>query len=152
MGRKTKFNTEMLEKSKKLAKEGYTDEDIAENLGIGIRTLYDWKKKYPQFSQALKENKDYFDNKVEEALLKRALGYEYEETEIIATKEGRSSKVKKTKKIIPPDVTAIIFWLKNRQPDKWRNRLELQHQGTIKTETNMQELSIEELRQLANLE
>ena len=124
MGRKTKFSTEILEKSKKLAKEGYTDEDIAESLGIGIRTLYDWKKKYPQFSQALKENKDYFDNKVEEALLKRALGYEYEETEIIATKEGKSSKVKKTKKTIPPDVTAIIFWLKNRQPDKWRNRLE----------------------------
>lgn len=152
MGRKSKFSTEMLEKGKKLAREGYTDEDIAERLGIGIRTLYDWKKKYPQFSQALKENKEYFDNKVEEALLKRALGFEYEETEIIATKEGKTSKVKKTKKVIPPDVTAIIFWLKNRQPGKWRNRLELQHEGHIKTETNMQELSIEELRKLANLE
>lgn len=152
MGRRTKFSNEKLEEAKKLAKEGYTDEDIAFKLNIGIRTLYDWKKKYPQFMQALKENKDYFDDKVEQALLKRALGYEYEETEIIASKDGKNSKVKKTKKVIPPDTTAIIFWLKNRQPGKWRNRIELQHGGQIKTETNMQELSIEELRKLANIE
>jgi transposase-like protein len=152
MGRKTKFSSEVVEISKKLAKEGCTDEEIAERLGIGIRTLYDWKKKYPQFMQALKENKDYFDSRVEDALLKRALGYEYEETEIIATKDGKTSKVKKTKKVIPPDTTAIIFWLKNRQPGKWRNKLEIQHDGQIKTETNMQELSIEELKKLANLE
>lgn len=152
MGRKTKFSNEKLEEAKKLAKEGYTDEDIALKLNIGIRTLYDWKKKYPQFMQALKENKDYFDDKVEQALLKRALGYEYEETEMIASKDGKTSRVKKTKKVIPPDTTAIIFWLKNRQPSKWRNRIELQHEGQIKTEINMQELSIEELRKLANIE
>ncbi|KGK88030.1 transposase [Clostridium sp. HMP27] len=152
MGRKTKFSNEVLETAKKLAKEGCTDEDIAGRLGIGIRTLYDWKKKYPQFMQALKENKDYFDSRVEDALLKRALGYEYEETEIVATKDGKTSKVKKTKRTVPPDVTAIIFWLKNRQPEKWRNKIELQHEGNIKTETNMSELSIEELRRLAKLE
>lgn len=152
MGRKTKYTNESLEYAKKFAREGLTDEEIASRLGIGTRTLYDWKKKYPQFMQAIKENKDYFDSKVEDALLKRALGYECEETEIIASRDGKNSKVKKTKKAIPPDVTAIIFWLKNRQPDKWRNRIELQHGGVIRTESNMSELSIEELRELAKLE
>ena len=60
--------------------------------------------------------------KVEEALLKAALGYEYEETEVIASKDGRNSRVKKTKRVVPPDTTAIIYWLKTRNPSKWRNR------------------------------
>lgn len=60
--------------------------------------------------------------KVEEALLKAALGYEYEETEVIASKDGRNSRVKKIKRVVPPDTTAIIFWLKTRNPSKWRSR------------------------------
>jgi len=61
--------------------------------------------------------------KVEEALLKVALGYEYEETEIIASKDGKTSRVRKVKKVVPPDTTAIIFWLKTRNPSKWRPRV-----------------------------
>jgi hypothetical protein len=69
------------------------------------------------------EHEQELNSKVEEALLKAALGYEYEETEIIATKDGKTSRVKKIKKVVPPDTTAIIFWLKTRKPSKWRTRL-----------------------------
>lgn len=62
------------------ARDGLTDEQIAKNLGIGIRTLYEYKEKYPQFSQSLKKGKEVIDIEVENALLRRALGYRYTET------------------------------------------------------------------------
>lgn len=70
----------------------------------------------------IEENLEEVNLKVEEALLKAALGYEYEETEVIASKDGRNSRVKKIKRVVPPDTTAIIYWLKTRNPSKWRNR------------------------------
>ena len=115
------------------ARDGLTDEQIAHNAGIHPDTLYDWQKRFPVISDALKRGKAPVDIQVENALLKRALGYEYEEvtTEIeeipYIDKKGneqvkRHKHVKKTKKIVLPDTTAQIFWLKNRRPDKWRDK------------------------------
>lgn len=77
------------------ARDGLTDEQLAEKMSIGIRTLYDWKIRYPQISQALKKGKEIVDFEVENALLKSA---------------------------IDGNTTAQIFWLKNRRPDKWRDK------------------------------
>ena len=105
------------------AREGLTDEQLAEKMGIGARTLYDWKLKYPQISQALKKGKEVVDIQVENALLKRALGYEFQEERVErSAKDG--VKVVQTIKHIPPDTTAQIFWLKNRRPDRWRDKPE----------------------------
>lgn len=79
------------------ARDGLTDEQIAGKMGIGVRTLYEWKKRFPQFSQALKSGKEVVDYAVENALLKKALA---------------------------GDVGACCFWLKNRRPDKWKDRME----------------------------
>ena len=79
------------------ARDGLTDQQIAEKMGIGVRTLYEWKKKHPQFSQALKSGKEVVDYAVENALLKKALA---------------------------GDVGACCFWLKNRRPDKWKDRID----------------------------
>ena len=122
MGRSTKYSDDIVEKAKYWARDGCTDEEIAKKLNIGLRTLYTWLNKYPHFKQALKENKEIVDYQVENALLKRALGFEYEETEMVASKDGKTTRVKKIKKIMPPDTTAAIFWLKNRQPLKWRDK------------------------------
>lgn len=104
------------------ARDGLTDKQIAEKMRITTTTLYDWLKKYPSISDALKKGKAPVDVEVENALLKRALGFEYEETEIITEKvDGVSrTRVKKVKKYALPDTGAIIFWLKNRKPDAWR--------------------------------
>lgn len=103
------------------ARDGLTDEQLAEKMGCGVRTLYDWKERFPQISQALKKGKEVVDLQVENALLKRALGYEYIEERIeVSDKDGR--KVIQTTKTVPPDTTAQIFWLKNRRPDKWREK------------------------------
>lgn len=102
------------------ARDGLTDEQLAKKMGIGTRTLYEWKEKYPQISQALKKGKEIVDIEVENALLKRALGYEYTEEKVeISEKDGR--KVTQTVKHVAPDTTAQIFWLKNRRPDRWRS-------------------------------
>ena len=115
---------EWLEKDKLIllegwARDGLTDEQIAKNIGINRTTLYDWKKKEINIADALKKGKEVIDFEVENALLKRALGYEYEEE----TYEN-GILTKKVKKQVPPDTTAQIFWLKNRKPNNWKDRVE----------------------------
>lgn len=104
------------------ARQGLTDEQIAKNIGISKVTFYDWLKKYPNISNSLKRGKAPVDFEVENALLKRAIGFEYEETEtIIEEIDGKQKKrVKKIKKVALPETSAIIFWLKNRKPEQWR--------------------------------
>ena len=109
------------------ARDGLTDEQIAHNIGICYETLRTWAKTFPAFSEALKKGKAPVDIEVENALLKRALGFEYEEvtTEIYELPDGGKRKqVKKTRKMVVPDTAAAFIWLKNRRPDKWRDRRE----------------------------
>ena len=115
-----------------------TDKQIAESkIGINEATFCRWKNDFPQMVQALKRGKAPVDIKVENALLKRALGYEYEETtteiEDIPTNKTdgngntiykQKKHIKKTKRFIPPDTVAMIFWLKNRKPEQWKDKRE----------------------------
>lgn len=103
------------------AREGLTDEQIASNMQISRSTLNEWKKKHQDISDTLKKNKEIVDYEVENALLKRAKGYSYKEV----TKELRDGELVITKEItkdVAPDVGAAMAWLKNRQPDKWRDK------------------------------
>ena len=111
------------------ARDGLVDEQIAQNVGIAASTLYEWKKQYPEISEALKKGKEVVDRQVENALLKRALGYEYDE---ITMEYGKETK-RVTKQVVP-DVTAQIFWLKNRKPDQWRDKQQIEHSGEIRSE------------------
>lgn len=118
------------------ARDGLSDEQMAHNIGITTTTLYDWKKKYPAFSEALARGKEVVDIEVENALLKRAKGYDYIETtsELIADKNAKNKAVMKvTKRVtrhVPPDVKAIVFWLTNRKPE-WRDKQEKELSGNI---------------------
>ena len=103
------------------ARDGLTDEQIAKNIGISRSTLNVWKDRYSDISDALKKGKDIIDRQVENALLKRALGYEYEEVKE-KFEDGEITERTVTKKEVVPDTTAQIFWLKNRKPDKWRDK------------------------------
>ena len=108
------------------ARSGLKDEQIAHNIGISRETLYQWKRKYSDIADTLKNNKEIADIAVENALYKRAIGYSYTET----TKED--DKVTKTvEKEVVPDTTAQIFWLKNRQPERWRDKQEVQNTGNM---------------------
>lgn len=114
------------------ARDGLTDEQIAHNMGISRFTLQEWRKKFPSISSTLKAGKAPVDVEVENALLKSALGFEYEETitEIVEQPNGTQKKqIKKVKRYSPPNSTAQIFWLKNRRPDRWRDKQDIS--GTI---------------------
>lgn len=107
------------------ARDGLTDKQIAHNIGISRETLNQWKNKYADISDTLKRGKEVVDYEVENALLKRALGYEYVETKT-KTEGGVVTEVTETTKQVVPDVTAQIFWLKNRKPEAWKDKREIE--------------------------
>ena len=131
------------------ARDGLTDEQIADNIGIRRPTLYDWKNKYPDISDTLKKGKEVIDRQVENALLKRALGYEYVETTKELTDLGLTVTKQVTKQV-SPDTTAQIFWLKNRKPKEWRDKKETEVTGNLNVNNPFSDLSVDELRKLAS--
>ncbi|MFR3548166.1 transposase [Blautia sp.] len=136
------------------ARDGLIDEQIAENMGIVPSTLYRWKNEHEEISEALKKGKEVVDRQVENALLKRALGYSYEEVtkEICENPETGNLEMKITKKVkkeVVPDTTAQIFWLKNRRPDKWRDKRDVEHSGGLNVQNQYESMTEEELMELA---
>jgi len=143
------------------ARDGLTDDQIATNLGIRRQKLYDWKKKYPDISDTLKRGKGVVDRQVENALLKRALGYNFEEVthERMFQKNPDTGEpevvmlpVKIVTKEVHPDTTAQIFWLKNRKPAEWRDKKETELSGGLNIDNPYEGLTVEELRKLARSE
>ena len=109
------------------ARDGLTDEQLAHNMGISLATLYNWKRDHVEILDSLKKGKEVVDIEVENALLKRAMGYRYKEStkELVADEESGEKVLKTTKiveKEVAPDTTAQIFWLKNRKPEQWRDK------------------------------
>lgn len=98
---------------------GLTNAQMGLQLGISKTTLSRWSKKHPELAEALREGRDYTDSLVEDALLKRAKGFSLTEREVHDTPKGEKVVIKT--KEIAPDTTAIIFWLKNRRPESWRD-------------------------------
>ncbi len=106
------------------ARDGLTDEQIAKNMGISRSTLYNWESRYCDIFDALKRGKEVADYEVENALFKRACGYRYAEiTKKVNPDTQCLETVSQVEKEMPPDTTAQIFWLKNRRPDKWRDKI-----------------------------
>ena len=139
------------------AMDGLSNKQIAHNMGIDESTFYEWQNKFSQFSEAVKEGKAVIDRQVENALLKRALGYEVEESKTYMKDDGTGRKIKhveKTNKHISSDATSMIFWLKNRKPNEWNDRRQVEHSGGLdNTNVNtFKDISTEELKRLANLQ
>jgi hypothetical protein len=118
-GHPTKYNAEQDKLVYNLALLGATDQEMADTIGIAIRTFCNWKTKYPSFMQSLKDGKAVADANVGKRLYQRAIGYSHPDCKVF-NHNGEAMVVPITKHY-PPDVTACIFWLKNRQPEKWRD-------------------------------
>lgn len=105
-------------------RDGYTFEDIANKIGISYSTLRKWRRDYPDIDKALKQGREIIDYKVENALLKSALGYKTKETKVTTIiRGGRVIETIKetTDKEQAPNVSAAQCWLYNRLPKKWKN-------------------------------
>ena len=145
-GRKTLFKAEILKQAEVMAGYGLIEAQIAHVFQISPFTLSRWKKRHPEFGQALKRGESIANHEVVKSLYKRAIGYNYDEItyekskvgglgigiskgEIESIKHVDSYKTKITVKEIAPDTTAQIFWLKNRLPDAWRDKTEIKGEG-----------------------
>lgn len=125
-GRPSKFKPEFVEQARKLAELGATDREIAEFFEVDERTLNRWKADKPEFCQSLRVGKDVADDRVEQALYRRALGYSHDAVKIAVNAQGEVTQVPYVERM-PPDTTAAIFWLKNRRKETWRDKHEFEH-------------------------
>lgn len=131
---------EGLETLRGLARRGLSDEDIAKAINVNRSTIYAWKKSYPEISNALKEGKLVADLAVESALFKKATGFTVTDTKTTSfldkeTGELVEGKSEVTTKHVLPDTLAIMFWLKNRRPDLWKDKV-VEQGDTTETQLN----------------
>jgi hypothetical protein len=117
-GRPTDYDPEFCQRAANLCIAGATDFEVAEDLGVCVRTLYRWKAQFPEFSQALKVGKELSDDRVESSLYHRAVGYSHAAVKIMQY-EGVPVIVPYTEHV-PPDVGAATLWLINRRGEEWR--------------------------------
>ena len=108
---------------------GATDEQIAEALEVTKQTLHNWRKKHAEFFDMVKKAKALPDNLVEQALFKRATGAKVNEQKVVF--QDGEPKVHDLEKEYPPDTAAAFIWLKNRRPEKWRDKHEVEHSGNV---------------------
>lgn len=132
VGRPTKYKEEFNDQVEKLCKLGATDKEIADFFDIAESTVNEWKHTYPKFSESIKRGKTEADAMVASKLYHRAIGYEHADVDI-KMYEGGIIETPLIKHY-PPDPTSIIFWLKNRQPGKWRDKQEIDQKTEQKTE------------------
>lgn len=126
-GRPSSYKPEYAEQAYKLCLLGAIDRDMADFFGVSEVTFNTWKKEHPEFLKSLKEGREYADANVASRLYERAMGYEHPEDKIF--NDNGVPLIVPTIKHYPPDSTAAIFWLKNRQRDKWRDKHETELTG-----------------------
>ena len=141
-GRKSSFKQEYIQLAENYALLGATDAEMADFFGVSEQTLNTWKKKYPEFLESLKKGKAVADANVASRLYSRAIGYDAKATKF-ATNEGKITDKVEYIEHYPPDTTAAIFLLKNRQPGKWRDKKEVENQ--VKLSDELESMSDEEL-------
>lgn len=118
-GRPELYEESWVQQAAFMARNGATDAEMAKELGCTLSTFYLRLNQYPDFSEAIKVGKAAYDQRVSNSLARRAIGYEHETEKVFSN--GLRVKVIEH---VPPDTTAQIFWLKNRQPELWRDRKE----------------------------
>lgn len=121
-GRPTKYNDSFVAVAETVCKLGGTNYDVADSLKVNVATVNRWMNKYPEFCDAIKVAKKEADKRVELSLYTRAVGFDHETVKVMQY-QGQPVIIPYTEKVLP-DVTAGIFWLKNRDPENWRNNPE----------------------------
>jgi hypothetical protein len=148
MGRPSKYKPEFVLQAAKLCRLGATDRELADFFEVTESTLNLWKSEHPEFSESLKRGKAESDERVEQSLYRRALGYSHDAVKILMTKDGDVYREEYVEHY-PPDTTACIFWLKNRRPDLWRDKFDVDTGLTRERATELLQLVEQRLAELA---
>lgn len=137
VGRPTKYKEEYAEQAYKLCLLGHIDDELAEFFEVDVSTIHRWKLEHEEFRDSIKKGKEIADGNVVQSLYHRAIGYQAPDIDI-KMYEGEIIETPYIKHY-PPDATSAIFWLKNRQPKKWRDKQVTEHEGGITVETKSME-------------
>ena len=129
-GRPSKFDPAFVERARAMCEEGATDLEMADAFGVSSSTFYAWRHQFPEFSEAVRAGKDRADDRVERALYNRAVGYTFESEKVFQF-QGQIVRTE-TREHVPPDPGAALNWLKNRRPEKWRDKQVQEIEGTVK--------------------
>lgn len=150
VGRPSRFDKRFSEEAYKLCLLGATDDELADFFKVTPTTINNWKHDHKEFFESIKRGKIDADANVANRLYQRALGFEHddEEIKVLSLGTGMPSAIERVpvRKIYPPDPTSAIFWLKNRQPKKWRDKQEIDH--TTKGESLNEKISPEEAQRI----
>jgi len=128
-GRPTEYKPEYVERTKEMCLAGATNLDLSHEFGVSSQTLRNWRAKYPEFLAALKAGKEIADAQVERSLYERATGYSFDAVKIFMPAGATEAVKVEYVEHVPPDPTSMIFWLKNRKPEEWRDKTELKVSG-----------------------
>jgi len=131
-GRPSKYKPEFAEQAAKLCALGATDAQLADFFAVSVSTVNLWKVTHKEFSESIKVPKATADERIEQSLYRRAMGYEHDEVDIRVIDHALVQTP--IRKYYPPDSTALIFWLKNRKPAEWRDKIEQEHSGALTVE------------------
>ncbi|PTK30815.1 transposase [Staphylococcus hominis] len=150
------LSEEKLNQIKSWKGEGISHEQLAERIGINRTTLYSWISKYPEIAQAVKEGQERTVQYIENALMRKINGYTLHDTKRYKTtdKDGNVvERIEVTEKEVGPDTTAIIFALKTKDPERWNEKITMEHSGRVDSTVNhYANLTEDELKKLAGYE
>ena len=147
LGTFNKYKPEFAKAAKFLCARGATNPVLADFFGVHTQTIVDWNAQHEEFATALREGKaEIFDPLVERSLAQRALGYSVDVLEVKYVGKDAERVEDIVRKHYPPDTTACIFWLKNRQPDKWRDVHDVRHGGKVEHEHKSAEELLDEIK------
>lgn len=139
------FKPEMADQAYKLCLAGFTDDELSDFFGVHVRTIYRWKTDFSDFAEAISSGRHFASAEVSHSLFRRAMGYDYEAQKVIRDPKSKEYTTVPYTAHMPPDTIACIFWLKNKQPDKWRDV----RQHEVGRPGEFQNLTDEELRKKA---
>ena len=105
------------------SRDSLTKRELAEKIGVSPATLAKWEKTYPEIEKAVRQGREITDISVENAILKKAPGFDTKEVKKVVKADGQE-EITTVYKSVPPDLSAASCWLKNRCPDKWRDKPE----------------------------
>lgn len=128
-GRPTDYKAEYAIQAFKLSKLGATDMELADFFGCSVPTLHRWRAEHEDFRKSIKLGKAEPDDRVERSLYQRAVGYSHPDVHV--TNFQGAVTLTPIVKHYPPDVAAAFIWLKNRRPELWRDKQEIEHSGAV---------------------
>lgn len=131
MARPSKFKPEFVGQAKKLSELGATDIEMADFFEVDVRTLYRWKHDHEEFCQAVTCGKDVADERVERSFYNRCVGYSFDAIKIFMPANAAAPVHAPYVEHVPPDTGAAFNWLKNRRPDRWRDKKDVEHSGEL---------------------